>query len=82
VVIEILAIVLAAVLALFTLGAAGVASLVVIGSLGIARGRHCHRLRLSGGEGTVEACALCRHERLLHPIDAIHLPVRAGTGRG
>jgi molybdenum cofactor biosynthesis enzyme MoaA len=75
--VEIVAIVLATVLAVLTLGVADVAFLVIMGVVHIARCAHCHRLRLTVREGPLQACMPCRHERLLHPLHAVHHPVRA-----
>ncbi len=72
--VEIVAIALAAVLALLTLGVAEVALLAILAVLRIVRCAHCHRLLLTRRVGPLQACVQCRHERLLHPIHAIHHP--------
>jgi molybdenum cofactor biosynthesis enzyme MoaA len=76
-VIEVLAVLLAAAFALVTLGVADVAFLAIVGVVRISRCAHCHRLRLTTGEGPLEACLQCRHERLLHPIHAAHHSAQA-----
>jgi molybdenum cofactor biosynthesis enzyme MoaA len=70
--VEVVAIVLAAVLALLTLGAADVAFLVIMGVVRISRCAQCHRLRLTTAKGLLPECLSCRHERLLHPVQAVH----------
>jgi DNA-directed RNA polymerase subunit RPC12/RpoP len=70
--IEGVAIALAIALAILTFLLADVALLVIVGVVRIARCGHCHRLRLTTAHGPLYACARCRHERLLHPVHALH----------
>jgi molybdenum cofactor biosynthesis enzyme MoaA len=80
--VEVVAIVLAGALALVTLGVADVAFLVIMGVVRLSRCAHCHRMRLTTGEGPLKACVQCRHERLLHPIHPAHHSAPApGAGR-
>lgn len=71
-VIEILTAVLVVVLAVATVIAAFVGLMGLTGALRLLRCERCDHLVVTSALCRPGTCAYCRHERLFHPIYAIH----------
>lgn len=70
--VEVLIAVLVALLALVTLVAAYVGILGVFGGLRLSRCRQCNHLGITSIHDPNAGCTYCRHDRLLHPVAALH----------
>lgn len=70
-VVEVLGGALGAALAVVTAAVALVGILGMLGTIRILRCDHCGHLGLASGSGPLRSCTLCRHERLLHPLEAL-----------
>ena len=71
-IVEVLAGVLAGILALATLLAFYAGLLDVLGVIRFVRCDRCGHLGMTSAAEPLRACARCRHGRLLHPLWALH----------
>ncbi|MEO9109435.1 MAG: hypothetical protein ABI368_04380 [Jatrophihabitantaceae bacterium] len=44
----------------------------IVGAVRLARCDHCGHFGLTAAREELQTCARCRHERLLHPLVALH----------
>ncbi|HKD97253.1 MAG TPA: hypothetical protein VKB69_06560, partial [Micromonosporaceae bacterium] len=64
---------LVVILGIIVTGTAFIGLLGVIGALRFARCENCDRLEMLTSRQMLHPCMHCRHERLFHPVEALHL---------